>query len=93
VDIQLAALETSTTCLILTGDMRPNPLIITRAEEEGVPILLVTSDTMTTVRQAEELVGRARFRQTSKIERLESMLETHFDFQRFFEALGLPMRE
>ena len=90
VDIQLAALETSTTCLILTGDMRPNPLIITRAEEEGVPILLVASDTMTTVRQAEELVGRARFRQTSKIERLESLLETHFDFQRFYEALGLP---
>jgi hypothetical protein len=92
VDIQLAALETSTTCLILTGDMRPNPLIITRAEEQGVPILLVSSDTMTTVRQAEELVGRARFRQTSKIERLESLLETHFDFERFYGALGLSVK-
>jgi BioD-like phosphotransacetylase family protein len=93
VDIQLAALETSTTCLILTGDMRPNPLIVTRAEEQGVPILLVAGDTMTTVRQSEELFGRARFRQTSKIERLESLLETHFDFKRFYEALGLPVKE
>jgi len=93
VDIQLAALETSTTCLILTGDMRPNPLIVTRAEEQGVPILMVSSDTMTTIRQSEELVGRARFRQTSKIERLESLLETHFDFQRFYQALGLPAKE
>ncbi len=89
VDIQLAALETSTTCLILTGDMRPNPLILTRCEEQCVPILLVGSDTMTTVRLAEELFGRARFRQTSKVERLESLLETHFDFKRFYQALGL----
>jgi BioD-like phosphotransacetylase family protein len=93
VDIQLAALETSTTCLILTGDLRPNPLIQTRAEEQGVPILLVGSDTMTTVRLAEELFGRARFRQTSKIERLESLLETHFDFRRFYQALGLKVKE
>ncbi len=89
VDIQLAALETATTCLILTGDLRPNPLIITRAEEQGVPILLVSSDTMTTVRHAEELFGRVRFHQTSKIERFESLLETHFDFRRFYDALGL----
>jgi len=89
VDIQLAALETSTTCLILTGNMRPNPLIVTRAEEQGVPLLMVSGDTMTTVRRAEELFGRARFRQTSKIERFESLLESHFDFGRFYQALGL----
>ncbi len=92
VDIQLAALETSTTCLLLTGDLRPNPLIVTRAEEQGVPILLVGCDTMTAVRQAEDLFGRARFRQTSKIERLESLLETRFDFQRFYKALGLAAK-
>lgn len=90
VDIQLAALETSTTCLILTGGMRPNPLIITRAEEQCVPILLVNGDTMSTVRLSEELFGRARFRQTSKIERFEALLDKHFDFRRFYQALNLP---
>ena len=30
-DIQLAALETSTTCLILTGNLRPSPLVIKQA--------------------------------------------------------------
>ncbi len=88
VDIQLAALETSTTVLILTGDMRPNPLILTRAEEQGVPIMMVASDTMTTVRLAEEIFGRARFRQTSKVERFESLLQARFDFKRFYQALG-----
>lgn len=93
VDIQLAALETSTTCLILTGDLRPNPLIVTRAEEQCVPILLVASDTMSTVRQAEELFGRARFRQSSKIQRFESLLDAHFDFKRFYQALNLPVKQ
>jgi BioD-like phosphotransacetylase family protein len=89
VDIQLAALETATTCLILTGNLRPNPMIVTRAEEQCVPILLVPSDTMTTVRRAEELFGRARFRQRSKIERFETLLEKHFDFPRFYQGLNL----
>jgi BioD-like phosphotransacetylase family protein len=89
VDIQLAALETATTCLILTGNLRPNPMILTRAEEQCVPIMVVVSDTMTTVRRAEELFGRARFRQTSKIERFESLLDMHFDFERFYTSLAL----
>ncbi|NIV14340.1 MAG: AAA family ATPase, partial [Aliifodinibius sp.] len=35
-DIQLAALETSTTCLILTGNLHPSPLVIKQAEDLGV---------------------------------------------------------
>jgi uncharacterized protein len=35
-DIQLAALETSTACLVLTGNLRPSPLIIKQAQENGV---------------------------------------------------------
>ncbi|MBN1485116.1 MAG: phosphotransacetylase family protein [Chloroflexia bacterium] len=93
VDIQLAALETSTTCLILTGSLRPNPLILTRSEELGVPILLVSTDTMTTVRQVEEIFGRARFRQTSKIARFETLLDSHFDWDRFYKSLDLPQQD
>jgi BioD-like phosphotransacetylase family protein len=93
VDIQLAALETATTCLILTGNLRPNPMILTRAEEQGVPIMVVVSDTMTSVRRAEEIFGRARFRQTSKIERFESLLDKHFDFERFYKSLKLTSDE
>jgi BioD-like phosphotransacetylase family protein len=36
-DIQLAALETSTTCLILTGNLRPSPLVVKQAEESASP--------------------------------------------------------
>ncbi len=40
-DIQAAALETSTTCLVLTGNLQPSSTIIKRAEELGVAVLLV----------------------------------------------------
>ena len=40
-DIQLAALEASTQCLILTGAGEPLPQLISRAEELEVPILKV----------------------------------------------------
>ena len=38
-DIQLAALETSTKCIVLTGDLYPNAIILARAQECGVPIV------------------------------------------------------
>ena len=44
-DIQLAALETSTSCLILTGNIYPSPSVLNRAEELCVPVLLTKLDT------------------------------------------------
>ncbi len=56
-DIQLGALETSTKCLILTGGTKPLPDVMQRAEEEGVPILLVEKDTPATLSELERGLG------------------------------------
>ena len=48
-DIQLAALETPTKLLILTGGMYPSSSVITAAQEKNVPIMVVGDDTMTVV--------------------------------------------
>jgi len=88
-DIQLAALETSTKCLILTGNLEPSPIILGRAEEIGVPVLLVREDTLTTVQNIESFFGKTRFHQPKKIECFERLLEEHFDFAKLDEALGL----
>jgi BioD-like phosphotransacetylase family protein len=88
-DIQLAALETSTRCLILTGNIMPNPMILTRAEEAGVPVLLCQQDTLTAVGIVEGYFGRSRFQQRPKIERFGHMLEERLDFDRLYQALGL----
>jgi hypothetical protein len=47
-DLQLAALESSTNCLILTGNSPPQPLILNRAEDLEIPILAVNLDTLST---------------------------------------------
>jgi len=85
----LAALETSTRCLILTGNLHPSPIILSRAEELGVPMILVPHDTLTTVEIIERFFGKTRFHQEKKISRLTDLLELRFDFAALYEALGL----
>ncbi len=88
-DIQLAALETATSCLILTGHLRPQPEILRRAEEVGVPVLLVRQNTMEAVEAIEQVFGKTRLGQPEKLERFERLMGEHFDYQRLYEQLGL----
>ena len=88
-DIQLAALETSTRCLILTGNLRPSQVILERARSVGVPIILVEHDTLTTVETIEEVFGRTRFHQKKKIQRFVRLMEGRFDYERLYNALDL----
>jgi BioD-like phosphotransacetylase family protein len=91
-DIQLAALETSTKCVILTGNLQPSPIILGRAEEVGVPMILVRQDTLTAVEVIERFFGKTRFHLEKKVLRFEEMLEDRFDFERLYQALGLEER-
>ncbi len=88
-DIQLAALETSTRCLILTGNIYPSPVVLNRAEELCVPILLTKFDTLSTIEVIEGYFGRSRFQQPQKLERFTRLLEEHFDFAALYQVLGL----
>lgn len=88
-DLQLVALETSTSVLVLTGNIRPSPTVIDRAEERQVPIIMVTDDTLTTVERAEGIFGHIRFKQGAKIERFTALLDQHFDFARLYDELGM----
>lgn len=88
-DIQLAALETSTKALILTGNLRPNPMIQAKADEQGVGIILSRDDTFTTVEKVEKFFGKTRFRQIEKIMLFEDILSKALDFDRLYSILGL----
>jgi BioD-like phosphotransacetylase family protein len=91
-DIQLAALETSTKCVILTGNLPPSPIILGRAEEVGVPMILVRQDTLTAVEVIERFFGKTRFHLEKKVERFEEMLEDRFDFERLYQSLKLDSK-
>ena len=88
-DIQLAALETATHCLILTGHLRPQPEVLRRAEEIGVPVLLVRHNTMQAIEAIEQIFGKTRLGQAKKLQHFETLMEQHFDFARVYEVLTL----
>lgn len=88
-DIQLAALETSTRCLILTGGRTPNQIIIARAREAGVPIVVVTDDTLATVEKVEKIRGRVRIREAQKVARAQEVLRDRLNYRRIIQKLGV----
>jgi BioD-like phosphotransacetylase family protein len=89
-DIQLAALETDTVCLVLTGGVAPNELILARAREKGVALLAVAEDTMATVDRFETLLGRLRIREPEKIRRGVDLVRAHVDAGGLLASLRLP---
>ncbi|MCP9915788.1 phosphotransacetylase family protein [Cyanobium sp. ATX 6F1] len=91
-DIQLAALEASTQCLILTGASEPLPQLINRAEELEVPILKVEHDTLTTVEVVERAFGHARLHESVKATYAFKLVQEHCSFNRLFDRLRLPQR-
>ena len=88
-DIQLAALETPTKCLILTGELYPNASILGRAQEVGVPIVVVRADTANTLEVCENLSGYASLHDKSKIRRAAEVVEREIDFKTIYQQLGL----
>lgn len=54
-EIALAALETDTAALILTGGFYPDVKVLARAAEKGVPVVLVHYDTYTTIGKLAEV--------------------------------------
>jgi uncharacterized protein len=88
-DIQLAALETSTQCLILTGHLSPQPYIIRRAEDLEIPIISVDYDTLTTVEIVENAFAGIRIQEPIKVEIMRQLMTEHFQFDRFQKLLGV----
>ena len=88
-DMQMAAMETSTTCLVLTGDTELKSVVLERAEEKNVPIILARGDTSTTVKSIEDALVETRFNQENKLPRLMEIMDQNLDFQTVYKGLGL----
>lgn len=88
-DIQAAALETSTTCLVLTGNLQPTSTILKRAEELNVAVLLVPDSTLEAVEKVEGIFGKTSLGQPEKLSRFQAMLAEHLDYAALLRDLGL----
>jgi BioD-like phosphotransacetylase family protein len=87
-DLQLAALESSTNCLILTGHTPPQQLILARAEDLEIPILTVDFDTLTTVEIVDRAFGTVRLHETIKVECVQNLIEEHFNIDLLLDKLN-----
>lgn len=88
--IQLAALETSTRCLILTGkNLHPAPIIVSRADELGIPIAEVATDTFSVVHAVEHLFGHTSLRNEEKADRAAEIVKKNVNLNKLFRKLGI----
>jgi BioD-like phosphotransacetylase family protein len=86
-DIQLAAMETSTKCIILTGGLPTNDVVIGKAQAKGIPIISVADDTFTTIDKIEISMGKTSIREKRKVERVKDLMATGFDLKRFLKSM------
>lgn len=87
-DIILAALETPTVAVVLTGNFRPSASVVGRAEELGIPLLLTGFDTLTAARQVQEMFGRLRLQEESKLKLVTSLIEEYIDLDQLVGAMA-----
>jgi len=88
-DMQLAAMQTSSRCLVLTGETPLNPLVIADAEKKDIPIILAKEDVSTVADIIENAMINMRFHQQNKMPKLTEIVEQNFDFQTVYQELGL----
>lgn len=88
-DIQLSAIESGSVCLILTGELYPSEIIISRAEQKDIPIIVVREDTYTIAKKLEKLSVRLRLRDKSKVERGMNLVMENLDFGLLYGKIGL----
>ncbi|MHB1417165.1 MAG: phosphotransacetylase family protein [Chloroflexota bacterium] len=88
-DIQLAALQTSTKALVLTGNLYPDTIILSRAAEVGVPIILARMDTLSVVNKVEQMMGHIRMSHPRQVSRLLELVSNNVNIEGLRQAAGI----
>lgn len=88
-DVQLVALEGNCPCLVLTGNLYPNDIILTRSEVLNIPIIVVRDDTFSVAKKMESLLVRHKLRDMVKIRQGAQLVSASLDFAYLRKQLGL----
>jgi len=76
-DMILAALQSDTSCLVLTNNQMPPANVLSKASEAKVPVLLVPWDTFTTVQKVSELEALLTVESEDKMALLGEIVAQH----------------
>lgn len=88
-DLQLVALEGKCPCLILTGNLYPNDIILTRSEVLETPLIVVREDTYSVAQKMERILGSVKLRDMIKINHGAQLVNSAVDFAAIKRALQL----
>ncbi|MFV0423269.1 phosphotransacetylase family protein [Oleidesulfovibrio sp.] len=88
-DVQLVALEGNCPCLVLTGNLYPNDIILTRSEVLNIPIVVVRDDTYTVAKKMEVILSRHKLRDVIKIRQGAQLVSSSLDFAYLKEVMGI----
>lgn len=85
-DMQLAALETSTRCLVLSNNTASPPYaVLQRAEIKGVPIISTDCATADVIEIIENSLAKTRCNQEKKVPALAALIKQNVDLKVFAE--------
>lgn len=88
-DMQLAALETPTKVLVLTGGVKPIDQVLRQSRRRKVPVVVASQDTQTALSRVSDAVQSARFAHRQKLNRLDEILGQNLDFKGLYKAAGI----
>ena len=80
-DMALTALETSTSVIIFTGGLYPDVRVLSKAEEKGVPVILVHEDTYSTVENLQSVYRSIHPQNKEAIAIVQETMEEHVDWK------------
>jgi len=82
-DLILTSLESQVAAIIISNNIVPSSIIISKAENLGIPLLLVATDTHETAKQIDGIEPLPTYEDMDKIIMIEKMVKDHVDLRVF----------
>lgn len=88
-DLAMAALETHTSVLILTGGLYPDVKVLARAGEKGVPVILTHQDTYGVIEMLSQVSRHLKPTDKEGIQIAKDNVDQYCDWQALLDAIEL----
>jgi BioD-like phosphotransacetylase family protein len=82
-DLILTSLQNNVAAVILSNNIVPSSFILSKADNLGIPLLLVSTNTHETAKQIDKIEPLPSWNDTEKIDILEKIIRDHVDLKAF----------
>jgi BioD-like phosphotransacetylase family protein len=88
-DMQLAAISTSTKCLVLTGETPLKSAVLIKAEEKDIPVITTSESSAEIMEHVEAVLANPGPNQVSKLTRFEKLMKQSVNLDILSKELGI----